>query len=221
MLMTLPLILRNIVQSLQQYRIAISEAVEGEGRGGSLKDEGTVKRFLNNEFPGHIIDEKARKFGDMIVLDYDKVTKHVVNIKTSEMSSSDNCFSKGGIVYALTNIECTDSRLGPMNLCKMVELIHTHGHHDPMKDYWFLCIDKKDSANVLCRGAKQIQNWKININPSNILQVDWKAEKNCDPVERDWNSAYNVLVNGAKNSTFAFINNLPTQWKEEIRLMFH
>ena len=213
--MAVPLILRNIVMSLQQEPIAISEDVQGEGRAGSYIDEGTLKKTLNKRFPGHIIDETARKFADICVRDYDE-TIHAVNIKTSAMTSADNCFSKAGFVYALTNLDSTDPRLGSMNFNRMLELIHANKHHDPMKDYWFLCVDKTNPANVLCRGAKQIRNWRVNSNPSNILQIHWGLEKNSDPVERDWDEAYDVLVNGTKNSLLRFISNLPEEWKNEI-----
>jgi len=41
-----PSILEDIVVFLKEYNITISENVEGEGRGGSLKDEGTIKKAL-------------------------------------------------------------------------------------------------------------------------------------------------------------------------------
>ena len=215
-----PQILQDIVTHLQKIRVEISEAVEGEGRGGSLKDEGTIKRELMKQFPGHILDEKARKFGDITVLDYDGLTKHPVNIKTSGMTSSDNCFSKAGIVYALTSLETSDPRLGPMNLKKMSSLIHNNKTDNPYKDYWFLCVDKNDSGNVLCRGAKQVVHWKININPSNVLQIDWKQEKRCDGTERTWEEAFDVLMgkNGAQKATLdGIMRGLPLEWLLQLK----
>ena len=73
-----------------------------------------------------------------------------------------------------------------MNFMKMNELIKAHKADIPQKDYWFLCINKKNSSEIMVRGAKQINNWVVNINPSNILQVNWKKEKLCEPVERTW-----------------------------------
>ena len=67
-----PKILTDIVEEVRNEKIRISEAVEGEGRCGSLKDEGTIIRFLKaTKLSKYILSEKARKFGDMIVLDYD------------------------------------------------------------------------------------------------------------------------------------------------------
>ena len=212
----LPKIMTDIVTYLKEYQIEISNKIEGEGRGGSLKDEGTVKNVLQaSPFKNYIRDERARKFGDMIVLDYNNQTQYVVNIKTSEMKSADNCFSKVGIVYALTSLEPTSRELKPMNMDKMVSLIHQYKHDDKCKDYYFMCIDKADSSNILCRGAKQIVHWNMNINPSNILQINWKKEKEVQPVVRTWDEAYDILVNGAKRSTFEFIKNLPQDWRRE------
>ena len=210
--MALPTILQDIKLCLEKCCIQISDAVEGEGRGGSLKDEGSVKRALlgDERFRHHIIDEKARKFGDMVVLDYDMQTRHVVNIKTS-IGSTDNCFSKAGMVYAFTDID--DCNIpSAMNFKKMNELIETHGKDVPNRDYWFLCIDKNDSSQVIIRGAKQIQNWVINSNPSNILQVNWKKEKMCEPVVRTWQEAYDEIFGKAKTALQRFFDNLPHDW---------
>ena len=59
---------------------------------------------------------------------------------------------------------------------KMNELIQNHKADIPQKDYWFLCINKKNSSEIMVRGAKQINNWVVNINPSNILQINWKKK---------------------------------------------
>jgi len=207
-----PQILKDIVEFLKKYNIEISEAIEGEGRGGSLKDEGSVKKLLwSSTFKNNILDEKARKFGDMTVIDYDGKTEYVVNIKTS-IGGSDNCFSKIGFVYALTDIPAKKLPKS-MNFMTMNKLINEHKADIPGKDYYFLCIDKKDSSNVMIRGAKQIQNWVVNINPGNILQVNWKKEKNVEAVHRTWDEAYEVLIGGVIKSLNGFWNNIPPNWK--------
>mgnify|MGYP001571922980 CR=1 FL=1 len=199
----------------EQARIQIAAAVEGEGRGGSLRDEGSIKRALMAEdspFRNYVIDQRARRFGDIIVKDYNHVDSYVVNIKTS-IGGNDNCFSKCGIVYAFTDLSHDDRRLGPMNFMKMNKLINDHKADIPNKDYWFLCVNKKNPSEVMIRGAKQINNWVVNKNPSNILQVNWRKEKNCAPVERTWDEAYNVIIGGAKKSLNDFWNNIPEDWK--------
>jgi len=95
----------------------------------------------------------------------------------------------------------------------MNKLINEHKADIPGRDYYFLCIDKKDSSNVMVRGAKQIQNWVVNINPGNILQVNWKKEKKVEAVNRTWDEAYEVLIGGVIKSLNGFWNNVPTDWK--------
>lgn len=213
---TMPLILFDIQNYLKEYQIKINGNVEGEGRGGSLKDEGEVKNALmkHEVFQHHVKDVKARQFGDIHVVDYDKQKTHVVNIKTST-GSTDNCFSKIGFVYSLTDLSHTVLP-STMNFDKMNKLINNNKPkiYDAHKDYWFLCIDKNDSSKVMIRGARQINCWKVNINPSNILQVDWKKEKTLPPVIRTYEEAYAVMMGGVKESLNAFIRNIPSEWKD-------
>ena len=210
-----PQVLIDIATYLKEKKIEISEKVEGEGRGGSLKDEGSIKRVLmeNVQFKELIIDESARKFGDMVVLDYDKIQRYPVNIKTS-IGSTDNCFSKAGIVYAFTDLPDTEIPK-QMNFKKMDELIKNHGKNIPNRDYWFLCVDKNDSSNVIIRGAKQINNWVVNINPSNVLQVNWSKEKSMPPKERTYEEAFEVIIGGVKKSLNEFWKNIPEDWKQD------
>ena len=210
-----PIILKHIADTLRKEKIAISEAVEGEGRGGSLKDEGTIIRFLKNDpvLGEYILDEEARKFGDMIVLDYDGLTKYVVNIKTS-IGSSDNATSKIGFLYALTDIE-HEELPGNMNWEKFDNLLKSRKADIPTKDYWYLCVDKNDSSNVMIRGAKQINCWTENANPSNMLQIGWKKEKTLPPVERTYDEAYDILVGGVKRCIAKFFDNLPEEFRPD------
>ena len=209
----LPKILEDIQKYLKDYKIDISAPVEGEGRGGSLKDEGSVKKALRESpYKQFVLGENARKFGDIIVVGEDGC-EYVVNIKTS-LGGSDNCFSKAGIVYALTNLSA-DNIPRSMNYNKMKQLIEENKTDiPPWKDYYFLCIDKDNASNVMIRGAKQIANWKTN--PSNVLQINWKKEKISEPVNRTWEEAYDVLINGAKKSLLDFFVALPEEWKKDI-----
>ena len=101
-----PQVLNDIVKVISQEKIRISENVEGEPRVASLLDEGNIKRFLIGipELRPYILDQKSRKFGEVIILDYDGKTEYVVNIKTS-LGGNDNAFSRLGFVYALTDME--------------------------------------------------------------------------------------------------------------------
>ena len=215
----IPKILEDIQNWLKKYEIEISEAVEGEGRGGSLKDEGSIKKALwNSPYKDRVFDEKARKCGDMTVLDYNNTDYHVVNIKTTNGKSSDNGHSKCGFVYALTDLK-SNQIPGRMDLIQMNELIKSHQADIPQKDYWFLCINKKNPSEVIIRGAKQINNWVVNPNQSNILQINWKKEKICDPAERTWDEAYNVLIGGTIESIYRFWKKVPQDWKDKMKML--
>tara|TARA_B100000131_G_scaffold317335_1_gene359159 strand:+ start:156 stop:797 length:642 start_codon:yes stop_codon:yes gene_type:complete len=211
----IPKVLKDIENYLKNFQIEIAEKIEGEHRVSSLKDEGTVKSALrqNKKLKPHILDVPPRGFGDMVVLDYDMKTEYVVNIKTS-IGSSDNCFSKIGFVYCLTDLEPQDLPKS-MNFLKMNELIETHKADVSNKDYYFLCVDKNDSSNVLVRGAKQISNWTVNINQSNVLQINWKKEKKSEPTIRTWDESYEVLMGGVKKSINGFLSNVPREWINE------
>ena len=208
----IPKILQDMQDYLQNYKVKIADAVEGEGRGGSLKDERSIKDALceNPVFKEHIVDEKARKFGDILVLDYDKINFHPVNIKTS-IGSSDNAFSKGGIVYAFTDLSY-DKIPKAMNFHTMNSLVQKNKAEIHGRDYWFLCIDKLDSSRVLIRGLKQINHLIMNVNPSNILQINWKKEKTVKPKYRTYDEAYDTIFGIIKKSINAFIQSLPSDW---------
>ena len=212
-----PKVLNDIVDVLRAEKIKISEKVEGEGRGGSLNDEGTIKRFLqsHSELKSYIFDVPPRGFGDMLVLDYDGFTYHVVNIKTS-IGSSDNSTSKIGFLYAFTDIKYEELPKS-MNWKKFHKLLNDRKADIEEKDYWFLSVDKNDSSNVLIRGAKQIVNWIENANPANLLQINWSKEKNCEPAVRTYEQAYDVIINGIVRCYKKAFNNLPEEWIEEIK----
>ena len=209
-----PKIFKPLVEHLISLELQMSGAVEGEGRAASLKDEGIIKRALkDSQFGDKICDQPARRFGDMTVLDDDGVM-HVVNIKTSK-GGKDNCFSKCGIVYALTDL-AADEIPKQINFKKMYELIKNHKADIPQKDYWYLCVNKENTSEIMVRGLKQIRNFVVNINPSNILQIDWKKEKMCEPVERTWDEAYETIIGGLKKSILGYVGNLPDEINREI-----
>jgi hypothetical protein len=211
-----PQILIDIVSALKAEKIKIAEKVEGEGRVASLQDEGSIIRFLQAHptFGQYISSEKPRAFGDMIVIDYDGVARHPVNIKTS-IGSTDNATSKGGFVYAMTDLDIEDIPFS-MGWKKYVDLIKTHKADIPGKDYWFLSVDKKDSSNVMVRGAKQIANYGENANIANCLQINWTKEKVSDPVVRSYEESYNTLVGGILRCWKKAIANLPEEWIAEL-----
>ena len=209
--MVLPPILKEMEDHLKTKNIQCHENIEGEGRAASLMDEGTIKRLLMERFPENTIDQPPRMLGDIHVKDNEGEI-YPLNIKTS-LGGVDNAFSKGGFVFALTDLK-VEQIPSSMNTKKMKELIDENRCDNPMKDYWFLCVDKR-SSSVMIRGAKQINNWVVNINPSNILQINWKLEKQCDPITRKGDDAYNVLIEqGVKESIMRYQReSIPEEWR--------
>jgi hypothetical protein len=152
----------------------------------------------------------ARRFADIIVID-DIIGEMPVNIKTS-IGGIDNGTSKLGFLFAFTDISYHELPRS-INNKKFMELIKDHRADIPTKDYWYLCIDKKNPSNVLVRGCKQISNWVENANPANLLQINWKKEKNSNPVMRTYDEAYDVIINGIGRCYKKFNDNQPKEWK--------
>jgi hypothetical protein len=212
----IPQILIDIVEALKSEKIKIAEKVEGEGRVASLSDEGTIIRFLQAHpiLGKYISSGETRSLADMIVTDYNQVVTHPVNIKTS-IGSSDNATSKGGFLYALTDMTLEEIPFA-MGWDKFLNLIHSRKADIEGKDYWFLSVDKNDSSNVMIRGAKQISQYCENANTANCLQINWKKEKLAEPVIRTYEESYNVLVNGILRCYIKSIKNLSKEWQKAI-----
>ena len=133
----------------------------------------------------------------MIVVD-DQGIEHVVNIKTS-VGSSDNAFSKLGILWALTDLTIEDYKKlkisNKISDTKFAELVIKH-KKETDRDYWFLSLDKNNFSHVLVRGVKQITHWGKN--PTNNLQIVWNKEHECSPNTNTFDEVfYNVITDGA------------------------
>ena len=208
----IPSKLLEIQKFLESKKIKCHENIEGEGRFGSLMDEGTLKKDLLEEFPNIVFDQPPRALGDLLFKDDENNLIQPINIKTS-LGGTDDAFSKGGFVYALTTLRVDIEKEIPkrMSFQEMKDLIDKYRCDNPMKDYWYLCVDKK-SCSVFVRGAKQINHWKVN--PSNVLQINWKQEKSCDPILRTGEEAYNTLIEkGVKESVIRYQKTLPIEWR--------
>ena len=193
-----PQILNDIVEALKKSNLrAVSE--NSEGRVNSKKDEDKIIAWLQKQpqFAGRIKEGVLRSFSDMIAVD-DQGIEHVVNIKTS-VGSSDNAFSKLGILWALTDLTVEDyKKLKISNKIKdarFAELVVKH-KKETDRDYWYLSLDKKNFSHVLVRGVKQITHWGKN--PTNNLQIVWNKEHECGPNTNTFEEVfYNVITDGA------------------------
>jgi hypothetical protein len=193
-----PQILNDIVEALKKSNLkAVNE--NSEGRVNSKKDEDKIIAWLQKQpqFKDRIKEGVLRSFMDMGVVDYDGST-HVVNIKTS-VGSSDNAFSKLGILWALTDLTIEKYQTlkisNKISDTKFAELVIEH-KKETTRDYWFLSLDKKDFSHVMVRGVKQITHWGKN--PTNNLQIQWGKEHKSEPNTNTFDEVfYNVITDGA------------------------
>lgn len=193
-----PKILNEIVEEIKKSNLkAVNE--NKEGRVNSKNDEDKIIDWLKQhpKFQGRIKEGVLRSFMDMEVEDYDGTT-HAVNIKTS-IGSSDNAFSKLGILWALTDLtidDYNDKKISnKISDAKFAELVIKH-KKETDRDYWFLSLDKKDFRHVMIRGVKQITHWGKN--PTNNLQIMWSKEHACGPNTATFEEVfYNVITDGA------------------------
>lgn len=210
-----PQILLDIVDYLKTNKLIAESNVNGEGRMGSLKDEESVIEFLkkSKKFSKNIIDVEARKAGDFYLLDYDKITIHIVNIKTTS-GTTDNATCKIGFLWAFTDMEL-DELPGNITLKDWYYLMNKRKANIKNRDYWYLTFNKKDMSKVFLRGAKQIVNWKYN--PSNFLQIAWKKEWETKEQSYSFEKSYSNIMNGMKECIRKkLVNSYPIDWVKQI-----
>lgn len=208
-----PQILNDIVEALKKSNLkAVNE--NAEGRVNSKKDEDKIIAWLEKQskFEGRIKAGVLRSFSDMIVIDYDG-TEHVVNIKTS-VGSSDNAFSKLGILWALTDLTMQNYKeqkiINKISDKKFAELILKY-KKETNRDYWFLSLDKKDFSQVIVRGVKQITYWGLN--PTNNLQIQWNKEHNSPDGELKFDEVFEKIIT---KGVFYCWATKASQWKQAI-----
>lgn len=208
-----PKILNDIVEALKKSNLkAVNENTEG--RVNSKKDEDKIIAWLQKQpkFKNRIQAGVLRSFSDMIVIDYDG-SKHVVNIKTS-IGSSDNAFSKLGILWAFTDL--TIEQYAEFKIAnkisdkKFAELIIKY-KKETTRDYWFLSLDKKDFSHVIVRGVKQITHWSKN--PTNNLQIMWNKEHESPPNTAGFDVVFDDVI---KNGVFYCWAKKAEQWEAAI-----
>lgn len=205
-----PQILIDLVEYLKTNNLVAESNINGEGRVASLKDEESVITFLkeSDKFSKYVVDVAARKAGDFYLLDYDSVTIHIINIKTTS-GSTDNATCKIGFLWAFTDMQL-DELPSNINLLKWHELMEKRKTDNPNRDYWYLTFDKRDMTNVFLRGAKQIINWKHN--PSNYLQINWKSEWNTPEKGYSFDESYFNIMNGMRECFQKIKKTIPTEW---------
>lgn len=208
-----PKILNDIVAALKISGLtAVTE--DTEGRVNSKKDEDKIIDWLllQPQFKDKIRQSKIRSMADIWVSN-DGVVWDAINIKTS-IGSSDNAFSKLGILWSLTDM--TTEEFLSLKIDKKIsdnqftELVLSRKAETP-RDYWYLTLDKSNFSNVMVRGMKQIVHWSCN--PTNNLQILWNKEHCVPPGTENFESVYyNIVTDGV----FRCWDVKSRQWTEAI-----
>lgn len=201
----IPDILNKLVDDLKHNTLLASENINGEGRHGSLIDEGNIVNFLKTHptWSKYVKDVKARGFGDFILVCDNNI--YVINIKSTN-GSTDNATSKIGFLWAFTNM-LYEEMPKSVSLKKWEYLMKSRRHPDNNRDYWFLVFDKKNMNNIFIRGCKQIVNWYHN--PTNLLQINWKKEWNTAYPNYTFEQSWDNVYNGMKRCILKNLENLP------------
>ena len=177
--------LDKIVKFLKTTKWKVNKSND-EGRVNSKLDEDSIIEILKIKFGKKIQTPQIRDMADFVL----KVGHSIpVNIKTS-IGSSDNATSKLGILYSFTDMTYEEM---PKTISwnKMFALLEKR-KKDLKRDYYYLCIDKNDTKNVLCRGLKEVVEWRTN--PSNNLQINWEKEKKTKPRKQSFEKSYDLIV---------------------------
>jgi hypothetical protein len=210
--MARPEILIDLVEALKKANFTASESVGGEGRAGSLLDEGNIIDWLkqHKKFSKYLAEHstvfpqsaksttEGRKVGDFLIRDYNTDQVYVVNIKTTG-GSCDNVCSKQGLLVALTDIPYPEIPTKP-NWIKIMDLLRTRKADVEFRDYWLLTFNKKDMKKVDLRGIKEVNSPFIT-NPTNDLQISWNKEWEVGPVVQPFEQAYQKVMTGLEECT--------------------
>lgn len=180
-----------------------------DGRVNSIKDENTIIELLKEEYGGDIVKPPPREWFDLI---YKTTTAtYYINIKCST-GKTDNALSKKAVIYSLCNIE-PEAIKGNINLNNLMTLIDDNLKtiRDINKEYFYLYIDKLDGT-VFIKSMLDIQNFVSN--PINILQINWKKEKNDMAVFND-----NDIISAKKRVLSIMSKSLKTYVKNCSKLL--
>lgn len=139
-----------------------------DGRINSINNEEEIIDLLKNNLD-NIEKSKYRSWYDF------KYNNIYFNIKCSKCST-DNAFNKKALILSLTNnIEINNINTN-INFNKFYSILNTNqkNERDYNLEYYYLYIDKIDNT-IIIKSILDIQNFVSN--PSNILQINWKKEK--------------------------------------------
>ena len=155
------------------------------GRKNSQEDEKNIIQFLIDHFGDKIyVFEGDRSWCDILVRDDENNCWHPVNIKTTEIKTSDNAGNYAMLVHALTDHEL-DLRAPNCNGGAMLDILDAKIHAcafnmSPIKDYYYLVFNKNQPGDVILNSIRGLS--ELTCNASNMpFQISWKKNRTCVP----------------------------------------
>lgn len=163
------------------YDKEVGAAIDGDGRLGSVVDEGNIILWLNEIFDGTNVEirkPEARNWADIeIVIDGKKV--YYTNIKTTNGgSSSDNISSKKGVLYYLTGGKIEDFK----TFLRAGSRFDFTKVDDETIDY-FLLVMYKSTKEMLFTSLGRLRVLTPNFN-NMPFQIPWNNPENKKPTTR-------------------------------------
>jgi hypothetical protein len=139
-----------------------------DGRLVSAEMEKTVIRILSRklETKTEVEIPKDRNWFDILIGGIP------INIKITT-GGPDNAFNKVAVIYTLTDQQPEQKNMNFNQFYRYLLENPWKRERNPMKEYHYLVFDK-NSGNFIFRSILDIE--AMQSNPSNILQINWKAE---------------------------------------------
>ncbi len=204
----LPLVLYKIKEYLQSVNFLFSN-YNSDGRINSCIDEDEIIKLLFTGFGNRIAKPKIRMWYDILVFDYN-YGWIPVNIKTTNMTTSDNTGNLSMCVYSYTNEKLDIFKSydnGEMSNLLFYKLKNKEYNKNYKKDYYFIVLNKLDKNEVVVNSVKGLSILTSNIN--NLpFQVCWNKNKNF---------RYNTITNIIKKFIDCLKKPKPS-WKESFML---
>ena len=167
--------LKDYIEDIQNhaYNREVGAAVDGDGRIGSIADEGNIISWLQEIFENtNVTLQKppARSWYDILIIVNGK--KYYTNIKTTDGKSADNISSKTGVWYYLSGGEIVDfSRFQIPD-----ELPDVSMNTEEDKDYFLLVMYKK-TKRILFTSVGRLGTVVSNFN-NMPFQIPWNRSTN-------------------------------------------
>ena len=162
-----------------------------DGRLNSNTDETAIINELIDKYGSeNVVAAPDRHWYDVLLFGYP------VNIKSSRMTTSDNCNAVLAILHCFTN---ADLKCG---WAHFYSSLSQRTDTDTDRNYYFLVLDKRDSS-VHLQSLRTLA--RLTSNGNNLpFQIKWAD--NITPIERTYEAAYRFVIDMFKESVTKRMN---------------